>query len=57
MRDYSGVREPLNPLLRATQSEWRSHAESNVIPMFRAISCNEFTAILNASLLVLFYMV
>ena len=28
--DYSGVWEPLNPICRATKSEWRSHAESMV---------------------------
>ena len=54
--DYSGDWEPLNPILRATNYEWRSHADSTVIPMFRAISYNKFTAILNLSLLVLFYM-
>ena len=48
--DYSGACEPLNPIPRATKSEWRSHMESNIIPMFRAIFYYEFTSIVSDSL-------
>ena len=40
----------LNPIPRATKSKWRSHAESNAIPMLRDISYNKFTVIVLDSL-------
>ena len=44
MSEYSGSREPLRPLLRATHSAWQSRPEPAGVPMYRATPYNGFTA-------------
>ena len=48
--DYSGSPEPVNPIFRATCSDWQSRSEWEGVPMYRATPYNKFTAIVPDSL-------